>query len=128
MSGPIPDHDLHRTTIASAITRGRPALVVFSTPTYCVSRFCGPVTDMVSGLVGDYSNLADFIHVEIWRDFEKGEINKAAAEWLLRGEDLREPWVFLIGADGKIAGRWDNVATREEIEPLLRRLPVLTEE
>jgi hypothetical protein len=34
-----------------------------------------------------------------------------------------EPWVFLIGADGRIAARWDNVATREEIEPLLRDLP-----
>ena len=34
-----------------------------------------------------------------------------------------EPWVFLIGADGRIAARWDNVATRGEIEPLLRDLP-----
>jgi hypothetical protein len=31
--------------------------------------------------------------------------------------------VFLIGADGMIAARWDNVATRAEIEPLLRDLP-----
>lgn len=55
-------------------TRGRPALVVFSTPTYCMSRFCGPVTDMVSGLAKDYSDRADFILVEIWRDFKKQEI------------------------------------------------------
>ncbi len=102
--------------------------MVFSTPTYCVSRFCGPVTDMVLGLSRDYKDRAEFIHVEIWRDFEKGEINKAAAEWLYRGEDLQEPWVFLIGADGKIVARWDNVATREEIEPLLRGLPPLLEE
>jgi peroxiredoxin len=31
--------------------------------------------------------------------------------------------VFLIGPDGRIVARWDNVATRDEIEPLLKRLP-----
>jgi hypothetical protein len=119
----IPDSELHETTIAEVMRRGRPALVVFSTPVYCVSRFCGPITDMVQELARDYSESAEFIHVEIWRNFEKGVINEAAAEWLLRDNDLREPWVFLFGPDGRIVARWDNVATRDEIEPLLKRLP-----
>jgi hypothetical protein len=119
----IPDPELHRVTIAEAIEAGRPALVVFATPVYCVSRFCGPVTDMVQGLAADYGDRAEFIHVEIWRDFEQNIVNEAAAEWLLREGDLQEPWVFLIGADGRIVARWDNVATRREIEPLLRALP-----
>ncbi|MGH2698817.1 MAG: TlpA family protein disulfide reductase [Actinomycetota bacterium] len=119
----ITDPVLHETTIAQAIRRGRPALVVFSTPVYCVSRFCGPITDMVEELAHDYSGRAEFIHVEIWRNFEKGVINETAAEWLLRDNDLREPWVFLFGSDGRILARWDNVATRGEIEPLLKRLP-----
>jgi hypothetical protein len=38
---------------------------------------------------------------------------------------LLEPWVFLVGADGRVAARWDNVATRQEIEPLLEDLPPL---
>ena len=29
----------------------------------------------------------------------------------------------LIDADGRIVARWDNVATRQEIEPLLQDLP-----
>ena len=119
----IPDSELHEATVAQAMRRGRPALVVFSTPVYCVSRFCGPITDMVQELARDYSDRAEFIHVEIWRNFEKGVINEAAANWLLRDDDLREPWVFLIGSEGRIAARWDNVATRGEIEPLLRKLP-----
>src|SRR5918996_835232 len=45
-TGGIPDPELHETAIAEAIRAGRPALVVFATPVYCVSRFCGPVTDM----------------------------------------------------------------------------------
>ena len=52
-------------------------------------------------------------------------LTKTAAEWLLRNNDLNEPWVFVIGADGRIAERLDNVVTRDEIEPLLRSLPVI---
>jgi hypothetical protein len=123
-AGGIPDPELHETTIAAAIEAGRPALVVFATPVYCVSRFCGPITDMVAELANEYEDRAAFIHVEIWRDFQNSVVNKGAAEWLLRDNDLTEPWIFLIGSDGRIVTRWDNVATREEIEPFLQELPV----
>jgi hypothetical protein len=119
----IPDEILHETTIAESIRRGEPALVVFSTPVYCISRFCGPITDMIEELARDYRGRANFMHVEIWRNFEGKVINKGAADWIYREKDLLEPWVFLIGADGKIIERWDNVATRAEIEPLLEDLP-----
>ncbi|MGH2684943.1 MAG: TlpA family protein disulfide reductase [Actinomycetota bacterium] len=123
---PVPDPEPHRTTIADALAAGRPAVVVFATPTFCVSRFCGPVTDMVADLADDYADRASFIHIEIWADFEARRLNDAAAEWLTRdGADGNEPWVFLIGADGRIAARWDNVATRGEIEALLRDLPLI---
>jgi len=121
--GDIPDPELHRTTIADALARGRPVLAVFSTPVYCRSQFCGPVTDMVSELQGEYTDVAEFVHVEVWHDFQEGEVNEAAADWLFTPDgDLTEPWVFLIGEDGRILARWDNVATRQEIEPWLKRL------
>lgn len=119
----IPDAELHQTTIAQALRDKRPILVVFSTPVYCQSRFCGPVTDMVAGLARDYPNRAAFIHVEIWKDFNARTVNESAGDWIFRNDNLNEPWVFLIGADGKIVARWDNVATREEIEPLIAALP-----
>lgn len=118
----LPDPELHGMTVAASTASGKPTLLVVSTPTYCVSRFCGPITDMVRGLSKDYADRANFIHIEVWRNFEAKEINRAAAEWMLRGETALEPWVFLIGADGKIAGRWDNVATKGEIEPALKAL------
>jgi hypothetical protein len=123
---PIPDPELHATSIADAIEARHPALVVFSTPVYCVSRFCGPVTDLVADLAAEYGDRADFIHVEIYRDFEAGQVNQAALDWLSPDEgELREPWTFLIGADGRIAASWDTVVTRSEIEPLLESLPVI---
>lgn len=121
--GRIPDRELHDTTIAEAIRRARPVVAVFATPVYCVSQFCGPITDMIAELEAEYADRAEFVHVEIWRDFQNNVVNRAAAEWLLRGDDLLEPWVFFVDADGVIRGRWDNVATRGEIEPLLRDLP-----
>jgi hypothetical protein len=123
--GEVPDPALHGTTIAAALAAHRPVVAVFSTPVYCQSRFCGPVTDVVDELSRSYADRASFVHIEIWRDFQGRAINKAAADWLLRNDDLTEPWVFVIGADGKIAARFDNVVTRAELEPLLQQLPVI---
>ena len=59
-----------------------------------------------------------------YEDFAAGKVNQAALDWLSKGDgDLREPWTFLIGADGRIAASWDTVVTRSEIEPLLKGLP-----
>jgi len=121
--GSVPDPELHRWTIAEAVREGRPAVVVFSTPVFCVSRFCGPVTEMVEDLAARYGDRAVFIHVEIWRDFETQTINRAAADWLLREGELTEPWLYLIGADGTIADRWTTVWREEEVEAALEALP-----
>lgn len=122
---PVPDPELHQTTVAQALGEKRPVLLVISTPTYCESRFCGPVTDMAAALAKDYGNRARFIHIEFWKDFKANQISDAAREWVGKGQDITEPWVFLIGADGKIAARLDNVATKGELEPLLQRLPAI---
>ncbi|MDQ6728620.1 MAG: hypothetical protein M3066_21035 [Actinomycetota bacterium] len=122
-SGPVPDPDLHRSTIAAALAAKRPIVAVFATPVYCTSRFCGPITDLINDLAHQYADKATFIHVEIWKDFQNSVVNQSAADWLQRDGDLNEPWVFLIGADGRIVARYDNVATREEIEPFLQGLP-----
>jgi hypothetical protein len=123
--GLVPDPELHQTTIGAALAAHRPTVVVFSSPVYCISRFCGPITDMVGGLAKTYGDRASFVHVEIWQDYSKQIGNKAATDWLYRNDTVTEPWVFLVGADGKIAARWDNVVTQAEIEPLLQKLPVI---
>lgn len=126
-TGKIPDPELHEATVADSIQAGRPVLVVVATPVYCVSRFCGPVTDMIQDLAADYGDRADFIHIEVWRDYEGQVVNRGAADWILREQTLQEPWVFLVGADGRVAARWDNVATRQEIEPYLQDLPPISD-
>ncbi len=117
----IPDASLHQVSIADALKQNKPLVVVFSTPVFCVSQFCGPVTDMVVDVQKQFADKANFIHVEIWKDFQKQQINDTPKEWLYRNGNLNEPWVYLIGADGTILNRWDNVATESEIVPALQK-------
>lgn len=111
----IPDPELHRWTIARAIAEGRPVLVVFATPVYCVSQFCGPTIEVIEDLAASDDSDAVFIHIEIWRDFEEQAINQAAADWLYRNQNLTEPWLYLIGRDGKIIDRWTPLFDPEEV-------------
>ena len=115
--GTVPDPELHRETVASAIDSGRPVMVVVSTPVYCVSRFCGPITDTVQQLAVEHGDAMAFVHIEVWKDFEEETLNKAAAEWIWpdRAGDPAEPWVFLVDGDGMIVERWDNVATEASL-------------
>jgi hypothetical protein len=124
MKGTIPDPELHEWTIARAVQEGRPALVVFATPVFCVSRFCGPVTEMVEDLSRRYDDRAVFIHVEIWKDYDQQVLNQAAIDWLqMPNGDLTEPWLFLIGADGTIVDRWSSMWSEREVEAELDALP-----
>lgn len=115
--GRVPDPALHERTVAAAIGSGRPTMVVISTPVYCQSRFCGPITDSVQALADRYGDRMHFVHLEVWRDFEAQTVNKAAAEWIYRDRnDINEPWVFVIGRDGSVAQRFDNVVSEDELE------------
>jgi hypothetical protein len=115
--GTVPDPELHSTTVAAALAAGRPVMVVVSTPVFCVSRFCGPITDTVQDLAQRHGDRMDFVHIEVWRDFEAQQLNDAAADWIWpeRQGDAAEPWVFLVDADGTIVRRWDNVATEHDL-------------
>ena len=104
---------------------GRPAgLAVFATPVFCVSRFCGPVTKMVEELAHRYDDRAVFVHVEIWEDHDTQVLNQAAIDWLqMPNGELTEPWLFLIGADGRVVDRWSSMWSEAEVEAELEALP-----
>jgi hypothetical protein len=127
---PIPDPDLHRWTIRDAIAQHRPILVVFATPTYCISQFCGPTTDAVDALSKTYADRAVFVHIEIYYSYntnkKQGVFNSAAAAWLYRHQDLTEPWLYLIGADGVIQHRWGPLFDPNDVAKDLAALPPMS--
>ena len=115
--GAVPDEILHELTVADALAAGRPTVVVISTPVYCVSRFCGPITEEVAAIAERSNDDVAFVHLEVWRDYEGQAINKAAAEWVYPAgaEEMKEPWVFVVGRDGTVTHRFDNVTAAEEL-------------
>ena len=124
----IPDPHLHERTVAGSLAAGRPVLVTVATPVYCVSRFCGPLTSVISDLAREYEDVVDTIHLEVWEDFDEQELNPAAAEWIQTELGGNEPWVFLVDGDGTIVARWDNVLDVEELRGHLDELPPLPDE
>lgn len=118
----IPDPHVHDTTVADALDTGDPVVVMISTPTYCATAFCGPLTNELADMALEYEGEATFIHLEVWRDFEANELNDAAAEWIATDSGGNEPWVFLVDADGTIDARWDNIVERDELVTALEAL------
>ena len=121
--GDDPAPTLHDDVIADVIAAGRPLLVVVATPVYCQSRFCGPITDMAEEIAATYGDRLEVVHLEVYRDFDRNAVNAAAAEWtLVPGGPLTEPWTYLVGADGLIVERWDNVASEGEVTEAIEEL------
>jgi hypothetical protein len=112
-----PPNDMHEVKIKDAIAAGRPLVVVFSTPAYCTSLFCGPVNQEVEALYEVYKDRVDFVHIEIWRDRSKEILNPTAKEWLIRQDgSLIEPYVYVIDKTGVIYNRWEGPAARNIME------------
>jgi len=120
----VPDRELYRSSVAAALSAKDPFVVAFATPKYCASRTCGPVVEVVSAVRRKQADeRSRFIHVEIYEgnDPTKGQNRWVEQEWKLP----TEPWIFVVGADGKVIARFDNVATQAELEPVLQALPVI---
>ncbi|MEO6397855.1 MAG: hypothetical protein ABIP13_05260 [Tepidiformaceae bacterium] len=116
-----PPNDMHDVKIKDAIAAGRPLVVVFSTPAFCTSRFCGPVNEEVEVLQKKYREKVDFIHIEIWKNFDKQQLNDTASEWLLRADGgLTEPYVYVIDSKGTIFDRWESPVAANIMEPIVK--------
>jgi hypothetical protein len=113
-----PDARLHQTVIADAIRDGRPQVIVFATPKYCTSRVCGPVLDVVRTLIPAYGRRVAFVHQEIWQPGGMQKLTPTVEEWNLRSE----PWTFVVDGDGMIRARFEGLATRRELETVLRQM------
>ena len=108
-----PDTELLRTSVKDALDRHDPFVVVFATPKYCQSRTCGPVVGIVDKVRTRFaSSPVKFIHVEVYEGNNPalGE-NRWFKEWKLQSE----PWVFLVGRDGKIKAKFEGPVSEREL-------------
>ena len=113
-----PDRALLRYSVAGSLRAHVPFVLAFATPRYCTSRTCGPVVDVVNSVRKTFArSRIRFIHVEIYRDNvpSKGE-NQWVRQWRLP----TEPWIFLVGADGRIKAKFEGAVSRGELATAVR--------
>ena len=97
----------------------KPVVIVFATPAFCQSRVCGPVVDAAEQVKDEVGDGVEFIHMEIYEDNDpgKGFRPQVSAFGL-----PTEPWVFLIGRDGRIEERLEGAFGVEELRDAVVRL------
>jgi hypothetical protein len=114
-SGQPPD-DMHAISIADAIARHRPTLVVFATPAFCTSATCGPQIQAIQALEPAYRDRLTFVHVEVYTDIRpdpsKRQLSPVMTEWHLQ----TEPWVFLVNRSGDIGAVFEGAAATDELK------------
>ena len=120
-TSPDPLPNFYETSVAEALSEGRPFLVVFATPAFCQSRICGPVVETVALLIPDYREDIAFIHIEPYdldliRGGGKFEPSVEAKAWGLPSE----PWVFLVDASGRLTAKFEGIVTLEELDEAIK--------
>jgi hypothetical protein len=113
-----PDRSLLRYSVAHSLAAHVPFVLVFATPKFCTSRTCGPEVDVVQAVQKKLSGSGvRFIHVEIYQDNNPAAgFNRWVKEWRLPSE----PFVFLVGRDGRIKGRYEGSVSAAELEAAVR--------
>jgi len=113
--GPCPFHD-H--TVADVLAAGDPLAFLIATPAFCSTQYCGPVVETLIEASGSFPSVRP-IHLEVYEntDDANGTLNnlRAASQLAEIGLDF-EPSLFLVGRNGIVADRIDNVFDRAELE------------
>jgi hypothetical protein len=114
-----PDRALLKYSVAASLASHKPFVVVFATPKFCTSRTCGPVVDVVETVRREFAKSdIRFIHVEIYENNNPAAgFNSWVREWRLP----TEPWVFLVGSDGRIKAKFEGSVSVDELRGSVRR-------
>ena len=111
-----PDPELYRLTLAEALSNGRPTIISFSTPSFCATAFCAPVLETVKEIKGDNPDF-DYVHIEIFGDFETLKPHQTVVEWQLQSE----PWTYVLDADGIVTARFGGPVSPSELKSQLNQ-------
>jgi len=112
---PVPE--LHEKDFADVLGK-EPVVLAFATPQLCQTRVCGPVVDGALEVASQTEGVT-FIHQEIYNenDIQQG-FKPQVARWRLP----TEPWVFLVGRDGRVFERFEGAVSVRELKAAVDRL------
>jgi hypothetical protein len=122
-----PDLAFYSVSLDEALANGKPTVVLFSTPAYCVTLTCGPQLEALGELKADYGGQMNFIHVELYGNIREmldtgdpsvGRVADAVQDWGL----ITEPWTFFIDSNGVITARFEQFTTLSELQEAAEHL------
>ncbi|MCU1452259.1 MAG: hypothetical protein JWN46_405 [Acidimicrobiales bacterium] len=116
---PCPLHDVNaRDLLASH----KPMALLVSTPAFCQVDICGPVLELLIAERSRYGARVGLVHAEVYRDGKAAAANPGGAPVAPALEALGldfEPCLFIVGADGKVRMRLDNIFDAVELRQAL---------
>lgn len=117
----------YQMTVTEAIAAHKPFVVIFATPAFCTSRMCGPALDNVKSVQPQFAEQVNFIHIEPYVLDAEGQLVPSAQggpqsspafdAWHLS----TEPWIFVVGGDGKVVSRFEGSASPEELTAAIQQ-------
>ncbi|HEX8976423.1 MAG TPA: hypothetical protein VF781_07925 [Solirubrobacteraceae bacterium] len=111
-----PPEPMHSLSLSSVLGK-RPVALLFSTPQFCISRICGPVTDVVVSLQHEFGGRIVFIHEEVYAHNQP----KQGLRPQMKAFHLEtEPWLFTINRHGIITGRLEGAFGTTELRQALQ--------
>lgn len=110
-----PNPAFYQLSLDEALASGKPTVVVFATPAFCVSQTCGPMLDQVKAEAANHPE-ANFVHVEIYENLDAAStadlvIDPAVYAWGLPSE----PWVFVVDSQGVVTARFEGAMLPGEL-------------
>jgi hypothetical protein len=119
-TSPRPSRELYRWSVAEMLEARVPFVVVFATPAFCESRACGPTVEVVDEVRRRTAGSdVRYHHVEI---YEGNDPNNGVNRWVEEWNLPSEPWVFVVGRDGKVAARFEGHVSVAELAAAVERV------
>jgi hypothetical protein len=110
-----PTSDMHADF--SKVVGKKPVALLFATPQLCQSRVCGPVVDVALQERARFGGRVQFIHQEVYAD---NDPNKGLRKPLQEFNLPTEPWLFVVGEDGRITARLEGSFGLDAFERALK--------
>jgi hypothetical protein len=118
----------YETSEADALAAKKPFVLIFATPKFCRSSTCGPTLDRLKPIAAAHPEMT-FINVEPYQlHDDNGQLQPTldangdfqAVPATLEFKLSSEPYVFVVGADGKISASFELVFTADEIDAAIK--------
>jgi hypothetical protein len=123
---PTPEPSFYETSLDDALAAKEPFLLAFITPAFCTSAQCGPTIDVVKQAVkaAPIRVVAVEPYQLVYQDGRLKPVLQNNSFVPVEAAKVygipTEPWLFVVGADGKIASSFEAVVGDQELVDAIR--------